>query len=128
MKVLVVEDEQLVRELLCFYLQRAGHEPVEATSAPEAIAQFRLHEGSIRLVLCDYSLPAGESGATVVATLRRLNAQTSFVLMSGYPLDALALPPEVRRGVVLLQKPFMAEDLMSIVRAAVQAKGLSAAA
>jgi two-component system phosphate regulon response regulator PhoB len=66
-RILVVEDEAAIREMVQFTLSRAGFELVEAADA--GAARARLAEGGIDLVLLDWMLP-GESGVQLLTALK----------------------------------------------------------
>jgi CheY-like chemotaxis protein len=103
-RILVVDDEPVVRGLVVELLNGAGHEVVTAASGEEALA---LLDG-VDLLVCDVGLP-GVSGEAVVETARTRRPGLPAVLMTGDPA-------EPRPGA--LAKPFTRSDLLKAVAAA----------
>lgn len=108
--ILIIEDEDSVRRLLCRALERRGHRVWGAGSAREALEQARLV--AFDLVICDVGLP-DLPGPAVVRRLAELRPGTRFLLTSGHP------PEEIeRRGATeeeCIAKPFRIGDLVQIV-------------
>ena len=115
-RVLVVEDEEVVRSLVREILEREGYDVVAASCGEEALALAA--EGELpRLLLTDVVMPA-MSGAEVFEALHERAPGLRALFMSGYSDEAV-----VRQGVsdgtaIFLQKPFAAAELLSKVRAA----------
>jgi DNA-binding response OmpR family regulator len=112
-RVLVVDDEADVRQVVRAVLQRAGHRVLEAANGPEALA--RLHEDPPDLVVLDILMP-GEDGFSVLARIRDVSAVP--VLM----LTARTTEPDMLRGLGAgaddyVTKPFSNAELAA--RAAV---------
>jgi PAS domain S-box-containing protein len=81
-KVLVVDDEPVIRRTVCRMLEAAGHETREAGSGNQAIALFTQGE-RFDVMLSDVRMPDGD-GPTAAARVRALAPSTRVVLMSGY--------------------------------------------
>jgi signal transduction histidine kinase/CheY-like chemotaxis protein len=112
--VLVVEDDELVRDLVCEILADQGYTVVSAANGEEAVA--RASDQGVDLLLTDVILP-GMDGERLTRRIAEIHPGVRAVWMSGYPVDALpglALPP----GAVFLRKPFSADDLGKRVREA----------
>ena len=103
-RILVVDDEPVVRGLVAELLHGAGHEVVIAASGEEALA---LLDG-VDLLVCDVGLP-GVSGEAVVEAARTRRPGLPAVLMTGDPAES-------RPGA--LAKPFAPPDLLDAVAAA----------
>jgi CheY-like chemotaxis protein len=111
--VLLVDDEQRVREVVRMMLERAGHRVVEAESAEDAINQFGAME-SVDLLVSDLQMP-GMSGLELCDKLvqRLPSLRVLFISGAASPADRIAI---ARRRAVLLEKPFSAEMLANSVR------------
>ncbi|HEV8393507.1 MAG TPA: PAS domain S-box protein [Vicinamibacterales bacterium] len=112
--VLLVEDEEVVRNLSRRVLQSAGYTVLVARHGPEAILLASQHEGPIHLLATDLVMPR-MSGLEVASQLSQLLPDMRILLMSGYPNEAVirhGVPP----GASLLQKPFNAVALARAVR------------
>ncbi len=112
--VLLVEDEQAVRELVRIFLERAGHRVVEAASPEEAITRFNAME-SVDLLLTDVVMPV-MSGFDLFHTLVERLPSLRVLFISGYTDYALFEPTIADRGAAFLEKPFSAEALIGKVR------------
>jgi two-component system, cell cycle sensor histidine kinase and response regulator CckA len=114
--VLVVEDNDAVRELAIVALRQRGYQVLEAASAEQAI---ELIVGGARpqLLLTDVVMP-GLSGPNLAARLLQQNPRLRVLYMSGYSEDAAALHGTFWGGVPLLQKPFTSSQLAERVRMA----------
>jgi two-component system cell cycle sensor histidine kinase/response regulator CckA len=113
--ILVVEDEDFVREVTCEVLQFEGYQVLEARSAVEALRIFHQGGGSVQLLLTDIVLP-GKSGRDLARNLRKRCPHLKTLFVSGYPEnDAMEkeLPDE---KAFYLPKPFSVESLMRMVR------------
>lgn len=107
-KILVVEDDPFVRQVVATFLGRAGHTPF---TAPNSVtADDLLHDvGGFWLALVDVSL-GGDDGICLMEAIRRSSPGTLVVLISGYPresvLDGAGPAPDG-----FLMKPFQSADL-----------------
>jgi signal transduction histidine kinase/CheY-like chemotaxis protein len=113
-KVLLVEDEQAVRELVRIILERAGHRVFEAATPEEAIEQFNEIE-SVDLLLTDVVMPA-MSGFELFHALVERQPSLRVLFISGYTDYATFEPTIADKGAAFLEKPFSAEALMGKVR------------
>lgn len=114
-KVLVVEDEAVVRAVTRRALERAGFAVIEATDGASARAHFSELQ-SFGVVLLDVSLP-DESGAEVARAIAARGDGPPIVFMSGYGQEDIALPDDVGSA-GFVEKPFTVDE---IARAVVQA-------
>ncbi len=123
-RVLVVEDDDAVRTLVCELLQRHGYAVLTARNAGEAILLAEQHGRSIDLMLTDIVMPH-MSGLALAARLAPMLPEMPVVYMSGYAdaqLQGGGLAPDMR----LLTKPFTVEGLTAMVREALDARAVSA--
>jgi len=112
--VLLVEDEQAVRELVRIILERAGHHVVEAADPEAAIVQFNKME-SVDLLLTDVVMPA-MTGFDLFHELVARLPSLRVLFISGYTDYALFEPTIADKGAAFLEKPFSAEALIGKVR------------
>jgi len=112
--VLLVEDEQAVRELVRIILERAGHRVVEAATPEEALERFNAME-SVDLLLTDVVMPA-MSGFDLFHALVKRQPSLRVLFISGYTDYATFEPTIADKGGAFLEKPFSAEALMGKVR------------
>jgi two-component system cell cycle sensor histidine kinase/response regulator CckA len=116
-RILVVEDEAAVRDLVARILGAAGHDISTAADGAEALRVADAANPPIELILSDVVMP-GMSGIQLAREVRARWPTTRIVLMSGYTAEPLEAAGS---GLVLLPKPFSADELLEHVRAALLA-------
>ncbi|MEZ5317328.1 MAG: response regulator [Vicinamibacterales bacterium] len=108
--LLIVEDDDLLRERLARALTDRGCDVRQAASVEAALASAR--EETPELVLLDLRMPGG-SGLDLIPELKRLDAATRIVVLTGYGSIATALEA-VRLGAVhYLTKPADADEILA---------------
>jgi DNA-binding response OmpR family regulator len=115
--VLIVDDEDYIRRILCFKLERAGYHTLEAASAEAAEAMLESHD--VQLLLLDVGLATTTNGFDLAARLRR-NARTErlpiiLVTAHGFAADVLRGREVGADGYIT--KPFSADEVVGRVRA-----------
>jgi len=115
--ILVVEDQERLREVLGVVLRGFGYEVLAAHDADEALRIAREHEGPIHLLLTDVVMPR-TSGPMLAERIRAILPAIKVVFMSGYTADAMELHGGFERGAALLQKPFRPDELGRVLREA----------
>ena len=119
-KLLVVDDDPGVLEVISETLARAGFEVLCASDGSAALATFREHADGIRVVLLDLNMP-GASGEDTCDAIRRIRPDVKIVLVSGYLQDR-SPGRFTRPGLAdFLQKPFLPSTLLEKVRALLDA-------
>jgi signal transduction histidine kinase/ActR/RegA family two-component response regulator len=113
--ILLVEDDDLVRELVVLLLTRLGYTVLEAVQASQGLTICQSHPSQIDLMLTDLLMPGGMDGRQLAAEATRIRPGMRALLMSGYTTDALVLYG-VGEGAPFLQKPFTQQRLASKVR------------
>lgn len=113
--VLVIEDDDMIRECLTEILQHAGYRAVEAAGGREGLDQ--LAAAAPDLVLCDFHMP-GLTGFDVLKALRAEPATRGVPLVVITADSAAAVRDRARHlgAAGMLLKPFDAEQLLSTVR------------
>lgn len=114
--ILLVEDEESVRELAQRILVAEGYRVLEASNGEEALRVSEEYAGSIHLLLTDIVMPGGMSGRQLAAYLLALRPQIKILYMSGYTDDAIVRHGVLDAGIAFLQKPFTLNILMQKVR------------
>ena len=121
MRVLLVEDDEMVRNLAARLLTLDGYVILEAGSADQALVLTEHGDAAIDLLLTDVLMP-GMSGIELAQKLRERFPGLPTVFMSGYATELLAkqgLRPDAGGFVA---KPFSTEALREAVREAVGAR------
>jgi PAS domain S-box-containing protein len=117
-RVLVVDDEAMVRDMLTLLLRRKfAYEVVATASGQEAVAALREHGKGICLVVLDLCMP-GMDGWETLEALRALRPDIPIILSSGYD-EALAMKSGCgEQPQVFLHKPYRAADLEAAIEKA----------
>jgi PAS domain S-box-containing protein len=118
--VLVIDDDEWVRELAEDVLRRSGMTVLTAADGHEGVKLFSLHADSIRVVLLDRTMPA-LSGADTFEAIRALRADAKIVLVSGYLEERATGELAGRELAGFLKKPFSPETLLARVREVIEA-------
>jgi DNA-binding response OmpR family regulator len=113
--VLVVDDEEAVRQLACRMLTWTGYQALEARHGREALATIEQHNGPVHLVLTDIKMP-GMNGRELGRQVEERWPGKPILYMSGFALEVF------RNGLLELDAPFLAkpftqDDLTAKVRA-----------
>jgi PAS domain S-box-containing protein len=119
-EVLVVDDDEAVRELAGEVLRRVSLRPLCAADAREGLDLLERHASGIRAVLLDRTMP-GAGGEEMLATLRRLCPHVPVFLMSGYSRERATDPALEETIAGFIKKPFLPKDLLRALRAALEA-------
>jgi two-component system, cell cycle sensor histidine kinase and response regulator CckA len=112
--VLVLDDNAVVRKLICRVLQRLGYTVIEAEEGPHALQLAAKHHKSIDLVITDVVMPS-MSGPEFVKQLTAAQRNARILYMSGYT-DAHVHSQGVNSDIHYLQKPFTPESLARKIR------------
>ena len=117
--ILVIDDDPLVRRVLCDLLSHKGHTVRTAEGGEEGIAMFE--KSVYDVVFTDLGL-AGMSGYQVISAVRASSQQVRVIVLTGWPEEIItqALDPQEVQGV--LSKPFdadrptdLVDEVMSLV-------------
>jgi PAS domain S-box-containing protein len=113
--VLVVEDEDTLRQAVVKMLRNTGLEVLEAHDGPAAIDLLRAHGRKIDVILLDMTIP-GASSNEVVAEAAQVRADITVILTSAYSQEMLtpAMSASQIRG--FIRKPFQFGDLVNTLR------------
>ncbi|MBW2666831.1 MAG: response regulator [Deltaproteobacteria bacterium] len=116
LRVLVVDDDEAVRELACEFLERADFEVLTADGGAEALRIFDTRSEEIDVVLLDLSMPDID-GQQTYAEIHRRCPDTHVILVSGYSEEMAAERFAAdAEGVEFLAKPYTADDLIERIR------------
>jgi CheY-like chemotaxis protein len=113
--VLVVEDEQAVRDLTVRILQQLGYTILTASSGAQALEISAAHEGHIDLLLTDVVMP-NMSGRQLADQILESRPDTRILFLSGYTENTVVHHGVLDAGVDFLPKPFSRENLSRKLR------------
>jgi CheY-like chemotaxis protein len=111
--ILLVEDDELLRELLCDALRSEGYVVLAAETPTDAIELLQGYPGEVDLLLTDVMMPE-MLGTALAKKARAIRPQVPVLYISGY-VDQPTVA-ELRRGSAFLQKPFSTEQLVATIQ------------
>ena len=117
LRVLVVDDEFLIRWSIAETLESAGHEVLQAENGRDALRMLTDPTSSIDAVVLDYRLPDSNDLA-LLATIRQLAPERPVILMSAFGSRELAQGARSLGAYDVLTKPFDLQHLHTLLRAA----------
>jgi signal transduction histidine kinase/ActR/RegA family two-component response regulator len=115
--VLLVDDEQPVREVVQAMLTFRGYQVIEAADGAEAVERFRAAVGTVNLVLLDIQMPR-MNGWDTMERIHELNPRVPVLLLSGGDSDPPGDGSALSRAAGILRKPFASPELLRAVRKA----------
>jgi CheY-like chemotaxis protein len=113
--VLVVEDQDEVRNLVEEILCMQGYTVLKASNGDEALRLCRRRKKPIHLLLTDMVMP-GMNGKELAERMQKMSPGMKVILMSAYTVDGLIQWGTIMQGMDFLKKPFRVETLIQTVR------------
>jgi CheY-like chemotaxis protein len=114
--ILIVEDEDLLRESVAKMLRKKGFSIIEAGDGSAAVEAIREHKNCVDVMLLDITLP-GASSHTVLADARLLMPQTKVIATSAYSEDSAVASLQGQPD-YFIRKPYRIADLVDLIRQA----------
>jgi PAS domain S-box-containing protein len=115
--VLVVEDEDMVRDFVCSQIRALGYSVVSAANGPQALEM--LEQGvSCDLLFTDIMMPGGLNGRELAERACRLDSDLKVVFTSGYSDEVIMRDGRLESGTWLLKKPYRKVELATVLREA----------
>lgn len=108
--VLVVDDEESVREILADQLAQLGYDSVLAMNGRQGLELFKAQNHNLLMAIIDLSMPE-MNGLELLKEIRWLNPEIPVVICSGLVLDATRKQLELLRISGILEKPFSIKDI-----------------
>ncbi len=119
--ILLVEDDNEVRKLASQYLCVKGYTVLEADNGPNALRIAEEYGRTIHLLITDMVMPGGMNGIELIKFVRRSHPNIEALIVTGYIGD-YAANGAPSPDIIILQKPFTAEDLTRSVREVLQGR------
>jgi CheY-like chemotaxis protein len=110
MRILMVEDEPLVRETVVEELRECGFEVIEAETGEEAVA--RCSEQMADVLFTDIRLPGAIDGWAIAEHCRRANPAIPVIYATGYSGGVTRMVPRA----VLFSKPYRTAQIVNAIR------------
>ncbi len=118
-KILVMDDEQMVRDIARDMLRYLGHDVETAADGREALeiyAGCKLSETPVDIVIMDLTIPGGMGGRETIDRLREIDPDVRAIVSSGYSNDPVMAEYEKHGFVAMINKPFQLRELADTVR------------
>jgi PAS domain S-box-containing protein len=114
--ILLVEDEERVRDVVKTILQEHDYGPIAVANSQQAFDACRDRGQEIRLLLTDVVMPDSLSGTELAARLQAENPELRVILCSGYSEANIVAEMATLRRALFLQKPYRPQELLKAVR------------
>jgi len=111
--ILIVDDDQSLREMLEILLTREGYHVALAASGPDALELFK--KNVFPLVLTDIRMKPMD-GLSLLKEIKAFRPQTEVIMISGYPNPETAVEAMKEGAYDLCPKPFINKDLVQVIR------------
>jgi PAS domain S-box-containing protein len=118
--ILLVEDEAVVRDLVCEILREGGYVVLSANSGADAMEITAEHIKPIDLLITDVVMPE-MSGPELANTLRRARGEMRVLYMSGYTDDAVLVRQGLPENSAFIRKPYTPQQFLQKVRESLDA-------
>ena len=114
LRILLVEDEEILREMFVDMLKRGGHEIFEQENGRKALAFYSKNWKKIDLVILDMIMPEMD-GSDAFRAMKKINPNIKALLSTGFSLNT-EVQAILDEGVLgFIQKPFMPNDLLNLI-------------
>lgn len=115
LRLLIVDDEEMIRTLNRKILEREGFQVAVASSGSEAIALADKADGQYDLAVVDQTMP-GISGLETIKSLQARFSRMRFLLCTGQVVLRDDLPKELQESTAVLLKPYRAAALVAAIK------------
>jgi CheY-like chemotaxis protein len=118
-RIVIVEDDDLVRDYVITQLQTLGYVTLAARNAAEALAIVQAGV-AFDLLFTDVIMPGGMNGRQLADKIRQDRPALKTLFTSGYTENAIIHHGRLDAGVLLLAKPYRKSDLAQMIRKALE--------
>lgn len=122
-RILIVEDEPSVRQMICSILKPCGYEIHEAANGRDALEMPHVNQSQIDLLITDMVMPGGISGRELAIRMRTHHADLKVIYISGFSMELLGVSPGWLKNDIFLSKPFSPRSLIKTVRQSLDRQG-----
>jgi len=113
-KILLVDDDELVRVTLCEVLEQNGFAVTSAANVSEALKH--ISSGTFEVLLSDLHMPGAGDGLTVVSAMRHANPKAVTILLSAFPEMNAAAHAILLQADEILVKPMDVTELLNAIK------------
>jgi DNA-binding response OmpR family regulator len=120
--VLVVDDEEDLRDIMRRMLERRGYSTLVAGNADQAVGVCHDNPGPIDVLVTDLGLP-GVSGGELARSATQVRPEMGVIYISGLPKDIAVSKGLIAEDALLVKKPFTSDLLLEALRLVLNEKG-----
>ena len=124
-RILIMDDDKLIRNAVCRILSQSGYEVVQAKDGSEAIDTYieaRVTGRAFDLVILDMTMPGGKGARETVKELIELDTRARAIASTGYSDDPIKTDYKDYGFKGVVNKPYDIEELLRVVRIAIAQK------
>lgn len=118
-KILIVDDEAILRNLLVRFIRKIGYEPIETEDGEKAIELFRLTHPEV--VISDVMMPKMD-GITLLSEIKKIDPQVIMILMTGFGNEDMVIRALRGGATNFFKKPFNFNDLADVINTTLKYK------
>ncbi|MDD3814242.1 MAG: PAS domain S-box protein [Desulfocapsaceae bacterium] len=118
-RIMIMDDEEIVRTVISSMLTHLGYEVVEARDGKEAISLYRSYRDEnrpINFVIMDLTIPGGMGGKEAVQEILALDPAAKVIVSSGYSNDPIMANCRQYGFLAAVAKPFQMEDIVKALQ------------
>ncbi len=120
-RILVVDDEEGIRDFLCYELNSHGFQVFTANNGMEAVEKVKKQK--FDLVLCDVQMP-GMNGISTLEEIKKIDPRVEVIIATGYGTVETAVSAMRKGAYDFIQKPFNIDELLMLIEKAMEKSGL----
>lgn len=113
-RILIVDDERVIREILSELLQQEGHSVIEATDGNNALEIYSQSWNEIDLVILDMVMP-GMNGRDTYSGMKKINSDVKVIIASGFSFSDDVRAEFINNVGAYVHKPFQKKELMKMI-------------
>jgi DNA-binding response OmpR family regulator/anti-sigma regulatory factor (Ser/Thr protein kinase) len=114
-KVLIVDDEEMIVDILTQLLSQLGYQTVSMTDSSKALEAFRIHPDAYDLVISDMTMPK-LTGIQLAQKMRKIRPDIPIIICSGYS-EQISIEKSKKYGIqAFIMKPVIMNDMAKTIR------------
>jgi YesN/AraC family two-component response regulator len=118
-RILIVDDEDILRNLIVRFMKKEGYEPIEASEGKSAIELYKITNPQV--VLSDVRMP-GMDGISLLRQVKKIDPQAIFILMTGYGDEETVLEALRAGATNFFKKPFNFKEVSDVINSVIRHK------
>lgn len=118
-RILVMDDEEVVRDVVGAMLEMLGHQVEYAVDGQEAVSKYQTsheHRALYDIVIADLTIPGGMGGQEAAQEILKINPQAKIIVSSGYATDPVMANYKDYGFMEIIEKPYRFIDLQKVIQ------------